>query len=67
MKVCVKVSLRPVWAAGIKKNNALDLALIYSRTPANVAGMFTRNLVSAAPVALSKARVQNGMARSHRG
>lgn len=51
-------------AAGIKKKNALDLALIYSRVPANVAGMFTRNLVSAAPVALSKARVQNGMAQA---
>ena len=30
-------------SAGIKKNNALDMALIYSETPCIAAGTFTRN------------------------
>ena len=51
-------------AAGIKKSNALDLALIYSKVPAHVAGMFTRNRVAAAPVRISKARVESGVAQA---
>ncbi len=51
-------------AAGIKKSNALDLALIYSKVPAHVAGMFTRNRVAAAPVRISKARVESGLAQA---
>ena len=51
-------------AAGIKKNKAYDLALIYSHVPANAAGMFTRNRVSAAPVVLSKERVGKGVAQA---
>lgn len=47
-------------AAGIKKKHALDLGLIYSLVPATVAGMFTRNRVTAAPVTLTKARVAAG-------
>ena len=36
--------------AGIKYNNRKDLALIYSDCPAAAAGMFTSNVVKAAPV-----------------
>lgn len=36
--------------AGIKKNNKKDMALIYSSQPCCSAGVFTTNLVKAAPV-----------------
>jgi glutamate N-acetyltransferase/amino-acid N-acetyltransferase len=51
-------------AAGIKKQHVLDLGLIYSTVPASVAGVFTRNLVKAAPVLLSKKRLGAGKARA---
>jgi len=51
-------------AAGIKKNQALDLGLIYSRQPAVAAGVFTRNIVQAAPVRLTRARVGGGRVRA---
>src|ERR1051326_1277222 len=41
-------------ACGLKKTGALDLALISSDLPASAAGVFTQNLVVAAPVTLSK-------------
>lgn len=41
-------------SAGIKPNNVLDMALISSKTLASVAGVFTTNQVSAAPVKLCK-------------
>ena len=37
-------------AAGIKYTNRKDMAMIYSESPATVAGMFTSNVVKAAPV-----------------
>ena len=37
-------------AAGIKYNDRKDVAMIFSDTPAVVAGMFTSNVVKAAPV-----------------
>lgn len=37
-------------AAGIKKGNTKDMAMIYSEKPCNTAGTFTTNLVKAAPV-----------------
>ena len=37
-------------AAGIKYTDRLDMALVYSESPAKVAGMFTSNVVKAAPV-----------------
>lgn len=37
-------------AAGIKKDGSLDMAMIYSKTPCKAAGMFTANVVKAAPV-----------------
>lgn len=37
-------------AAGIKKGNTKDMAMIYSEKPCTTAGTFTTNLVKAAPV-----------------
>jgi glutamate N-acetyltransferase / amino-acid N-acetyltransferase len=51
-------------AAGIKRNGAFDLGLIYSSQPAVAAGVFTRNQVQAAPVSISRARVSRGTARA---
>ena len=39
--------------AGIRKQRALDLALMMSETPASAAAVFTQNMVRAAPVTLS--------------
>jgi glutamate N-acetyltransferase/amino-acid N-acetyltransferase len=50
--------------AAIKKPGRLDLALIYSTVPAQVAALFTTNKVKAAPVLLDEDRVQNGRARA---
>ncbi|GAB1421785.1 bifunctional glutamate N-acetyltransferase/amino-acid acetyltransferase ArgJ [Anaerolineales bacterium] len=41
-------------AAGIKKANQLDMALVVSDRPCACAGVFTRNLVKAAPVLLGQ-------------
>jgi glutamate N-acetyltransferase / amino-acid N-acetyltransferase len=43
--------------AGIRKEHKDDLALILSDRPAPAAGIFTRNLVQAAPVKLSRAHL----------
>ena len=45
-------------ACGIKKSNGLDLALIVSDVPAASAAVFTTNKAVAAPVLVSKARLQ---------
>jgi glutamate N-acetyltransferase / amino-acid N-acetyltransferase len=50
--------------AAIKKPGRLDLALIFSDVPANVAAVFTTNKVVAAPVLVSRARAKNGSARA---
>ena len=50
--------------AGLKKNGACDIGLIYSETPASVAGVFTRNQVQAAPVQLSRRRAACGTCRA---
>jgi len=47
-------------AAGLKKNGKKDLGLIYSETPAQVAGVFTRNQIKAAPVLLDMQRITSG-------
>ncbi len=46
--------------AAIKKPGRKDLALIYSRKEAVVAGMFTKNKVKAAPVILDMKRIASG-------
>ena len=51
-------------ACGIKKSGALDLALIVSDTPASSAAVFTTNKAVAAPVLVSKARLQASGGRS---
>lgn len=43
--------------AGIKKSGNLDVAVIYTETPAVIAGTFTQNKVAAAPVYVSKETV----------
>lgn len=48
-------------AAGIKKNGAKDLGLLISATPCVAAGVFTTNRVKAAPVLVSKKRLQKGI------
>ena len=50
--------------AAIKKPGRLDLALIFSDLPANVAAVFTTNKVQAAPVIISRARAKNGICRA---
>lgn len=47
--------------AGIKSAGKRDLALIVSSPPARVAGLFTRNLVKAAPVLISRNRARSGL------
>jgi glutamate N-acetyltransferase/amino-acid N-acetyltransferase len=47
-------------ASGLKKNGQKDLGLIYSVTPAKVAGVFTRNQFKAAPVILDMQRIASG-------
>ena len=51
-------------AAGLKKNGAPDLALIFSEKEATAAGVFTTSLVKAAPVLLSMEHIGNGTARA---
>jgi glutamate N-acetyltransferase/amino-acid N-acetyltransferase len=43
--------------AGLKLSNALDMALIFSKTPANFSGAFTTCSFAAAPVRLCQQRV----------
>jgi glutamate N-acetyltransferase / amino-acid N-acetyltransferase len=49
--------------AAIKKPGRLDLALIFSELPAQVAAVFTTNKVQAAPVLISRERAKNGRCR----
>jgi glutamate N-acetyltransferase/amino-acid N-acetyltransferase len=51
-------------ACGLKKNGQKDLGLIVCETPANVAGVFTRNQVKAAPVLLDIDRITTGVCQA---
>ncbi len=51
-------------AAGLKKNGAPDLALIYSEKESTAAGIFTTSRVKAAPVLLSMENIRKGKARA---
>jgi len=51
-------------ASGLKKNGGKDLGILISEVPANVAGVFTRNRVQAAPVILDRERIQSGVGRA---
>lgn len=46
------------------KSKRRDLAIIYSETKASAAAVFTRNLVAAEPVKLSRENIKNGKARA---
>jgi glutamate N-acetyltransferase/amino-acid N-acetyltransferase len=48
----------------IKKDGARDLGLIHSETEATAAGVFTTNLVKAAPVLLDMERIKSGKGRA---
>lgn len=50
--------------AGIKKTEAKDLALIATDAPANAAGVFTKNSVTAAPVVLCREHLSVPMAQA---
>ncbi|MBR6887871.1 MAG: bifunctional glutamate N-acetyltransferase/amino-acid acetyltransferase ArgJ [Selenomonadaceae bacterium] len=50
--------------AGIKKNGNLDVAVIYTEKEAAVAGVFTKNLVAAAPVQVCREVVATGSAHA---
>ena len=50
--------------AGLKKDGAKDLALIFSRVPAAAAALFTKNLVKAAPVLLGRERIAGGLCQA---
>ena len=51
-------------ASGLKKNGQKDLGLICSRVPANVAGVFTKNRVKAAPVLLDMELIKSGVCQA---
>jgi glutamate N-acetyltransferase/amino-acid N-acetyltransferase len=51
-------------SAGIRKDGRIDTALAVADRPAVVAGLFTRNLVRAAPVLVAEERVRSGLARA---
>ncbi len=55
----VKGFLTSAVAAGIKYQDRLDLGLIYSKTPAVTAGVFTTSQVKAAPVVLDIERLKH--------
>ncbi len=50
--------------AGIKYQGRDDMGLIFSERPAAVAGVFTRNRVKAAPVVITRRRLQRGTGRA---
>ncbi len=51
-------------SAGLKKSGHKDLGMIFSQSPANVAGLFTKNRVQAAPVLLDKERITSGICQA---
>ncbi len=48
-------------SAGIKKNNRMDMGIIYSKSPCHYAGVFTKNKIQAAPVKLCKQRLNTSI------
>ncbi|MBI4209847.1 MAG: bifunctional glutamate N-acetyltransferase/amino-acid acetyltransferase ArgJ [Deltaproteobacteria bacterium] len=51
-------------ASGIKKNGKKDLGLIYSKVPAKIAAVFTRNRFAAAPVLWGREVARAGFCRA---
>ena len=51
--------------AGIREGKKrIDLSLIYSEVPANTAAVYTTNLVKAAPIYVTKANINDGIAQA---
>jgi len=50
--------------AGIKYKDKYDVAIIFSDVQAQAAGVYTRNLVKAHPLHLTKRHLENGLARA---
>jgi glutamate N-acetyltransferase/amino-acid N-acetyltransferase len=51
-------------ASGIKKNGKKDLGLIFSKVPAKAAGVFTTNVVKAAPILVGTERIKSGLCQA---
>ncbi len=51
-------------SAGLKEDDKKDLGLIYSKTPASIAGVFTKNIVKAAPVIINIEKIKAGYAQA---
>lgn len=51
-------------ASGIKSDDKKDLGIIVADAPCTAAGVFTRNIVRAAPVEVASQRVKNGKAQA---
>jgi glutamate N-acetyltransferase/amino-acid N-acetyltransferase len=51
-------------ASGLKKNSEKDLGLIFSKVPANVAAVFTKNRVQGAHVLLDRERIKSGLCQA---
>src|SRR4051794_1533516 len=51
-------------ACGMKRSGKPDLTLLVSDRPATAAGVFTTNRVVAAPITVSRAQIQDGLARA---
>ena len=50
---------------GIRKNQTKDdLAIIYSTQPCRSAAVYTKNIVKAAPLKVTKAHLENGIAQA---
>jgi len=56
--------LYSVAKAQIKYPDRYDIALIYSKKPAHVAGVFTTNQIKAAPVKICMKRIRSGQAQA---
>lgn len=50
--------------AGIRYSNRLDLGLIYSDTPCATAGVFTTNIIKAAPLVIDQKRLAKGKSQA---
>lgn len=51
-------------SAGIKKNNQLDLGLIFSESESTSAALFTKNQVVAAPVIVFRDKIKSGICQA---
>ena len=50
--------------AGLKKDGQKDVGIIFSETPATIAGVFTQNKVKASCVRICKERIKSGKAQA---